>query len=117
VTCLCGQPLLAPQSQQRGLCERCWIDAGNPPSHPAFTGDPECWRSQLPSPALAGDVVRLDWDHPDHWNRGRREPCRLCGKPSFLLDDAGRPCHKTCIEQAVGNRRHLKAVANTQPAA
>ena len=39
------QGLWAPQSQQRGICERCWIDAGNPTSIPAFTGDPECWRS------------------------------------------------------------------------
>jgi hypothetical protein len=59
--------------------------------------------------------MQLNWSHPDHWNRGRRQPCRICGKPSFLLDDAGRPTHKRCIEEAVSNRRHLKAVPNPQP--
>jgi hypothetical protein len=54
--------------------------------------------------------VHLDWSHPDYWNQGRRQPCRICGKPSYLLDDAHRPCHKRCIEEAVRDRRHLKAV-------
>jgi hypothetical protein len=113
MTCLCGQLLLAPQSRQRGICERCWIAAGNPASHPAFTGGPGCWRSQLPAPAPADAAVHLDWDHPDRWNRGRHEPCHLCGRPAFLLDDAGRAAHKRCVEGAVENRRHLKAIPTT----
>ena len=43
-------------------------------------------------------VGNLDWSHPSHWNHGRREPCRHCGRPSFLLDDNGLPCHKACAE-------------------
>lgn len=30
------------------------------------------------------------------WNGGRRETCRLCGDPTFLLDPSGTPCHKVC---------------------
>ena len=55
-------------------------------------------------------VTHLDWSSPEHWNRGRRKPCRICRKPSYLLDDAGRAAHKACIEDAVTNRRHLKVV-------
>lgn len=40
----------------------------------------------------------LDWSDAAHWNGGRRDPCHLCGMPAFLLDDAGRPAHKTCVE-------------------
>ena len=114
MTCACGQPLLAPQSRQRGICERCWIAAGNPSSAPAFTGDPERWGSRLsPSPASTVAVVRIDWSHANHWNRGRRQPCRICSEPSSLLDDAKRPCHKKCVEGVVANRQHLKAVPTT----
>jgi hypothetical protein len=109
MTCACGQPLLAPQSRQRGICERCWMATGNPPSVPIFTGDPGCWRSQL-SPSSTVSEVHIDWSDANHWNRGRRQPCRICGKPSVLLDDAKRPCHKKCVQDAVTNRRHLKAV-------
>jgi hypothetical protein len=42
----------------------------------------------------------LDWSDPAHWNGGRREPCRLCGEVTFLLDDLGRPSHKVCAERA-----------------
>jgi putative DNA primase/helicase len=115
MTCACGQPLLAPQSRQRGICEHCWFATGNPSSVPVFTGDPECWRSHLPlSPSstvgVIVGVIHIDWSDADHWNRGRRQPCRICSKPSFLLDDAKRPCHKKCVEDAVANRRHLQVV-------
>ena len=46
-------------------------------------------------------MVTLDWRDPEHWNGGRQRPCRLCGKLTFLLDTAGRPAHKVCVEEAV----------------
>lgn len=46
-------------------------------------------------------MTGLDWSHRDHWNGGKRAPCRLCKRPTFLLDDAGRPAHKTCVEAAL----------------
>lgn len=46
-------------------------------------------------------MILLDWTDPSHWNGGRREPCRLCGHPAFLLDDAGDPAHKLCVEAAL----------------
>ena len=57
-------------------------------------------------------VTHLDWSSPEHWNHGRRKTCRICRKPSYLLDDAGRAAHKACIEDAVTNRRHLKAITS-----
>ena len=53
-------------------------------------------------------MLSLDWSDLDHWGGGRRQPCRTCGKPSILRDDAKRPCHKKCVEDAL-NRRHLEA--------
>ncbi|MFI7543116.1 hypothetical protein [Actinoplanes sp. NPDC049599] len=39
----------------------------------------------------------LDW-------RGHRVgpplPCRICANPAMCRDHLGRPCHKTCAEQA-----------------
>jgi hypothetical protein len=29
---------------------------------------------------------------------GAPRPCVLCGKPSLLLSDDGKPCHKVCAE-------------------
>ena len=55
--------------------------------------------------------VHLDWSNPDHWNYGRRQPCRICDRPSFLRD-AKRPCHKKCVEDALANCQHLKAVSS-----
>ena len=40
----------------------------------------------------------LDWRDPAHWNNGRTEPCRWCGRGCWTLDDAGRPAHKSCVE-------------------
>lgn len=42
----------------------------------------------------------LNWHHRQHWGGGRRLPCICCGKPAFLRDKRGRPCHKTCAEAA-----------------
>jgi hypothetical protein len=38
-----------------------------------------------------------------NWNSGRQAPCIHCGRPSLLLDDAGRPSHKTCCQAALAN--------------
>lgn len=36
-------------------------------------------------------------DHP-LYPRGREPACRLCGRPTWLADCKGRPCHKVCAE-------------------
>jgi hypothetical protein len=56
------------------------------------------------------EICTSTWSHTTHWNRGRHQPCRLCGNPSFLLGDIARPAHKVCVEDAVMNRRHLQVV-------
>jgi hypothetical protein len=39
----------------------------------------------------------LDW----HTHRvGPSLPCRICADPAMCRDEHGRPCHKTCAEQA-----------------
>jgi hypothetical protein len=48
--------------------------------------------------------IVLDWSHSSHYLKGDRPPCRLCGKPTFLADDDGRPCHKICAERELENR-------------
>jgi hypothetical protein len=45
----------------------------------------------------------LDWKDSKHWDftaaaMDAPSPCVLCGKPSLLLSDDGKPCHKTCAE-------------------
>jgi hypothetical protein len=42
--------------------------------------------------------VALDWRDPKHFAR-RRMPCRVCKNPTFLRDNQGRPCDKTCAEK------------------
>ena len=39
-----------------------------------------------------------DWSDRSHWGGGRRRPCRVCGRPSFLLDHLGLPAHKVCVD-------------------
>lgn len=46
-------------------------------------------------------VPALNWSDRAHWNGGRTAPCHLCSRPAFLVDDAGRPAHKTCTERAM----------------
>lgn len=67
---------------------------------------PTYWRDQAPTPAPAAQASTaalrppsggLDWS--TH-KAGDRRPCRLCGDPAFMRDANGRPCHKTCAEQA-----------------
>ncbi|MFM9369040.1 hypothetical protein [Streptomyces sp. Da 82-17] len=45
----------------------------------------------------------LDWTASTHWDyeaaaTDSPRPCVLCGKPSLLLSDDGKPCHKACAE-------------------
>ncbi|MFG2001735.1 hypothetical protein ACGFNU_21545 [Spirillospora sp. NPDC048911] len=41
----------------------------------------------------------LDWTSRTHWGGGTARPCRSCGKPALLVDDFGKPLHKTCAER------------------
>lgn len=43
-------------------------------------------------------VPAYDWSDRRHWGGGRRRPCRVCGRLSFLLDHAGLPAHKVCVD-------------------
>lgn len=36
---------------------------------------------------------------------GDPRPCRLCGKPAFMRDAEGQPCHKVCAELAAEESR------------
>lgn len=47
-------------------------------------------------------VPVYDWRDRRHWGGGRRRPCRICGQLSFLLDHAGLPAHKVCVEAIEG---------------
>lgn len=70
---------------------------------------PTYWRDQAPTAPTAVQVAvapaaaprspsgGLDWSAH---KAGDRRPCRLCGNPAFTRDANGRPCHKTCAEQA-----------------
>lgn len=42
----------------------------------------------------------LNWRSADHVAR-TPAPCRICGKPSLLLDDERRPAHKVCVEEEI----------------
>jgi competence protein CoiA len=82
------------------------------PSAPKYGQHPniEMWRAGIPESSMLRrgskeDVARIgpqghiDWSHSSHWNGGRRWSCHLCGLPALLLDDAGRPAHKRCVEE------------------
>lgn len=40
----------------------------------------------------------LDWSDSLHWSGGPG-PCRICSTSTLLLDDAGAPAHKVCVER------------------
>ncbi|MGW3854729.1 hypothetical protein [Micromonospora arida] len=68
---------------------------------------PTYWRDQEPSPAptavpvtAAAPVDRPQGFVWSHHATGDPLPCRLCRKPAIMRDAEGRPCHKTCAEQA-----------------
>jgi len=46
-------------------------------------------------------MTSLDWSDRSHWGGGRALKCRYCGHWTPLLDSAGRPAHKTCVERAI----------------
>ncbi|HXR41762.1 MAG TPA: hypothetical protein VN738_05095 [Acidothermaceae bacterium] len=53
----------------------------------------------------------FDWSH-DHKMKGLR-PCRHCGNPTDLKDDAKRASHKVCAELAA----ERKAASGRRPRA
>jgi hypothetical protein len=42
--------------------------------------------------------IVLDWRESRHFAKEKR-PCRICRTLTFLRDDQGRPCDKTCAEE------------------
>lgn len=46
-------------------------------------------------------MTTLDWTDPRHWKAGIARRCRYCGLWTPLLDRAGRPAHKLCVEHAI----------------
>lgn len=85
----------------------CVISGVRPPSAPRKLGaplDPAAWLREPERPVVLPAVRRapvLNWSDRGHWNGGRTAPCHLCNRPTFLLDDDGRPAHKTCTEEAM----------------
>lgn len=54
-----------------------------------------------PASAPSGFVriqVSLDWSSSDHYDGRRELPCKHCGQPTNLRNDAGEPDHKGCVE-------------------
>lgn len=80
--------------------------AGHIPACQLCPNSPTYWRDQPasptptvtagptpPPPSAAGG---LDWSKH---RSGDPAPCRVCRKPAFMRDAAGKPCHKVCAEQ------------------
>ena len=40
----------------------------------------------------------LDWSSATHFDHSGDLPCVICGKPTPLRSDRGKPCHKVCAE-------------------
>lgn len=59
-------------------------------------------QGSLPVGDVDQSVPDYDWHDRRHWGGGRRRPCRVCGQPSFLLDRAGLPAHKVCVNVTPG---------------
>ncbi len=55
--------------------------------------------SQGSAPAAVGVV--LDWRDSQHWGGGHQRKCRICLRPTFLLDGRGHGAHKVCVEQGI----------------
>lgn len=64
--------------------------------------------------------VVVDWRARSHWSATAR-PCRICRRPSHLVDDAGAACHKVCAESeaaavlAARARTHHAALRPARP--
>ena len=56
----------------------------------------------------------LDWSGPEHWSP-RRQPCYLCGGLTHLLNTAGKPAHRVCVERAIARIRRKRATGQTSP--
>ncbi|MDI5968630.1 hypothetical protein POF50_004595 [Streptomyces sp. SL13] len=41
----------------------------------------------------------FDWHDSRHYDRTADKPCVLCGRPTPLRSDNGKPVHKVCAEQ------------------
>lgn len=52
----------------------------------------------------------LDWHDRKHWARVQA-PCKHCGAPTFLRNDAGLPADKVCAEAALQQRTARTAAA------
>ncbi|GGN96054.1 hypothetical protein GCM10010112_86950 [Actinoplanes lobatus] len=48
-------------------------------------------------PAIYRGEVVMDWS--THRSAPRPGPCRVCGRPTTLVDCAGTLCHKVCAER------------------
>ncbi len=57
-------------------------------------------------------TTNLDWSDPCHWQDGKARKCRYCGQWTPLVDSAGRPAHKACVEHAIDIIRARKEQAS-----
>jgi len=57
-------------------------------------------------------TTNLDWSDRRHWGDGRARECVHCGQWTPLLDSAGRPAHKQCVEHAIDLIRARKEQAS-----
>lgn len=44
-------------------------------------------------------VALLNWSSHRHFDFDGDKPCVLCGKPTPLRSDKGKPVHKVCAEK------------------
>lgn len=56
---------------------------------------------KVAAPAPVGGV--LDWRDGRHWGGGHRRKCRVCHRPTFLLDGRGHAAHKVCVEREIAD--------------
>lgn len=57
----------------------------------------------------------LDWRDGRHWH-GHARPCRYCGRPTPLADEAGAAAHKVCAEAGAAASVGLSRAAGAQAA-
>ncbi|KNB49221.1 hypothetical protein [Streptomyces caatingaensis] len=43
-------------------------------------------------------MALLNWRDAKHFDRFNDEPCVICGKPTPMRSDHGKPVHKVCAE-------------------
>lgn len=54
-----------------------------------------------PADKVAAPAPPLDWRDARHWGGGYRRKCRVCHRPTFLLDGRGHAAHKVCVEREI----------------